>query len=469
LVFETDLDVSFTACAFSALSVWRAISFMGSHYFRPDNKNRDMKVISEANAKKFENALVSGQSLSAKKREQLERYKAGRKNKGGSTSSSESSVLNLDAPLQYFSHELTNPKAATIAYLHTLADPWAESAVGVPIVPGGLTVDSTIVKLVTEGSFYANNQRYANVTIYGAQSIYGPTEESADPYAKVPGPAIVHVGHKTLASGVITSVPTFAVVPPPSEWAAIEMPSTGLDLTDSEARLVSCELRVRPVDTNYENKGMGMMATPGVWAEATSLGGQTYAQIFEQKRNPRDTRGLNGWQGKEYFSAVYVPQVQQQLFYTDCPTSLSDMAGLPIMAFSATGCSAGMAFEYEICWNYEINNNKLVTSSPKPISSGSLADLAIVAPAYVPAVRAPALDSTEFHSQPHVAPVLANAMKMRWGAKALSYAKAMASKAGGRIKAIAPSLAKLAPAVVGMIGSLLGGSKGLRLKQSLRR
>lgn len=404
-----------------------------------------MQTISAEKAARIQLRLDNGLPTNDKATGQLERYRAAHP-----TATTNHSTIMVKRERQRHRpqrsdtgraiSQLVDHKAATYEYIHTLLDPEAETEVGVPILPGGFTPDSTTVKLRTEGTFPPTSAGEAYIAVYGAYQADLNPEPSVltDFAAKVPGSSggtAINIGYHSAPTSPATTANNQFSVPLDPLYASFSLPPTGLDLIDAEARLVSAELRVYQVSPVLSASGTGGMFTPGVWSEPGSTGAKDFSGLYREKRNGRVTMSLPNWEPGEAFAARYIPQRQSQLQYTDCPITASNAQGLPWAVFFAEGCNANMIFRYEIVWNFEINSNTLVTSIRKPISLDPPAILGMLPPTA----------SQEVHSadpKPHVVSNYVSFLDRLRGNKAIQTIKSIGRGVSSVGRAIAPALLK---------------------------
>jgi len=391
-----------------------------------------MSTISTEKAARIAARFKEGKPVSEKAKQQLARYEANLS--PASKPNFKRMISPSGAPLERLQHVLLDHEGATVEYLYSLSHPEAGIDVGVPIVPGGFTPDSTCAQLSSTFSFFANTSGFACATVYGSAGIPMSIESSPPVgpffFSRVPGVAGVLVAHSTVLTGAIVTTPQYAVVPP-ADYQQHGLPSTGFDLIGAEARLISASLTVMPVDSGFVQKGTGMITTPGVWSEPIALTNVTYEGIFGQRRNHKAQSSLSGWTAGTAFRAVYVPSRQEQLYYCDAPTITDLTAGLPWATFTATGCTPGQSFRATIVWNFEVNSNTLVTSSARDVSLHGMEALAIHRPSVYPSV----VGNSEMPARA-VASVAATVAKLNGPSKAASIMKSIGaglSKAGSVI------------------------------------
>jgi len=409
-----------------------------------------MSTISTEKAARIASRFKEGKPVSEKAKEQLARYEASRAPRGQLTGKAPKYVSPSPAQLERLQGILLDHEGATVEYLYSISHPEAGIDVGVPIVPGGFTPDSTCAKLESTFTFAANVNGFACVTVYGSAGIPMSIESTppVGPYffSRVPGPSGTLIAHSTIPTGTVVTTPAYTTVPSAADFTQHGLPPTGFDLTGSEARLVSASLCVMPVDTNLIQKGTGMITTPGVWSEPIALTNAGYEGIFGQRRNHKAQSSLANWKTGSVFRAIYVPSRQEQLYYCDAPILVDLTAGLPWAAFTAAGCTAGQVFRAIITWNFEINSNTLVTSSARDVSLHGMEALAIHRPSVVPSVVA----SNEV--PPRAAAAVASTLaKINGPSKAASIMKSVAgglSKAGSVVGPLLMAALPLALAAI---------------------
>jgi len=373
-----------------------------------------------------------------------------------------------DEPLRTMTASLTENEHAVSEYLWTLAHPEDGPICGVPLPIGGYTPDSTTVCLTGEGGFWADNDGFATLQIFGASGVGdvegAPYSAFSDATRRVPCQSFRQVvGIHNLKNVAYATPPPFGTNIPLASWQQIVLPDTGVDLRDADARLVSASIEIFSDSASLTRKGTGMLVTPGVWSDSSALN-DTYVNVYAQPRNHKVVGNL----ADEHlvFRAVYVPSRQEQLWWCDTSTTSgapTNLGGLPIFAFYAINLDLQQSFRYTVTWNYEINSNYVRAMSSNLIASSGMEVLHHATREMPPAIMVQPKDPGAVLPQTRGPRVRDAAMKVaavlgRLFQNGPRVAKAIGSGLSFASKAIAPALISAAPLILSAMAR--NGKKG---------
>lgn len=297
---------------------------------------------------------------------------------------------------------------AEYSYSELLGSPMHAPLIGCPLIIGGLSTESTVIRARSISTFNANTLGEAWAVIYAHTASPGDTfsGETNEPNAHEPAARIPTVGgagvnaNQCLMAASSGTVSTSTTPGPGSQTPAADndiwVPQTGLNLDAAEARLVAQEIRIRPIGSVLLTQGQGFMARASDYNVGSlaqpydaSFGFDDFQSAYDQQANSVDLHSFTGWDESHVFRSVWLPKTVGGVSFAGCDVDpLIASRQWPTAghsAFFASGLPAGYPFSLEIVSVYELRSNNYTTSTRQPYTGAGLELIQDVEPTLAPA------------------------------------------------------------------------------------
>jgi len=295
---------------------------------------------------------------------------------------------------------ISQQEEAEMHYLASLAHPEDITDARCPLILGGIPGPTVMAQTVQEVTFHANTTGFAFFQVFGpigdALPDYLPPQNfrcyptsvastnwlassTAGTYTTSPGSGTGVVNVNDGAVGSYVSSP---------------MPGVGLDLANSNIRLVSAVVEVVPTGAALTATGQGMIGRAALFADTDAA--ENFGTFYAEPANERAVRPLPNWDGDSVFRAVYIPQRAGQFMFAGAVAGTANwlagapdqvVVGYPWAEFYADGCPAGLPFFARITCNWEVQSANFPMARGITMSDASVALVHDARPALPPVIH----------------------------------------------------------------------------------